>query len=92
MKRAASFTVSPRRLFSDQTLQILKMTSGEPKGNFTGIIPGGGNMDQQFRWTSSGILQALRSNSDGRLANRYIEVGEKSDIAASEYDDLNFLN
>ena len=56
------------------------------------VIPGGGNVDQQFRWTSTGILQALRSNSNAGLANRYIEVDEKSDIAASEYDALNFLN
>lgn len=56
------------------------------------VIPSGGNTEQQFRWTSIGILRALRSNSGGALANRYIEVSDDCDIAASEYDDLHSLH
>jgi predicted nuclease of predicted toxin-antitoxin system len=56
------------------------------------VIPSGGNPEQQFKWTASGILQGLRSNTGTGLQSRYIEVDENSEIAAVEFDDLSRFN
>lgn len=52
------------------------------------VVPSGGNVDEQFNWTAAALLQALRSNSNAGLENRYIEVDESSAIVVSEIHDL----